>query len=293
MKSAVCWLSLLALSFLPAMAQVRVEVSLEQDQFLPGESIVATARVINRSGQTLHLGADDDWLRFTIETGEGVLVPQIDDVPVKGAFTLESSSRASKRVEISPHFALTQPGQYKITATVKIKDWNQESSSQPLVFNIMEGTHLWEQDFGVPRKDKASDSPPEIRRYILQQANYLKTRLRLYMRVTDPAGVKVFKAVPVGTMLSFSHPEPQVDQNSNLHLLYQSWAHAFTYCEYNPDGDLIKRESFDYTGDRPHLRRDGNGNVTVSGGVRRIDPGEFNASEKPGLSSTNQASANK
>ena len=283
MKKAVCWLSLVALSFLPAMAQVKVEVSLDQDQFLPGESIVATARISNRSGQTLRLGTEADWLSFSIETGEGVLIPSIDAVPVQSPFALESSSRGSKRVEISPHFNLTQVGRYKLTATVKVKEWGQELSSLPVVFNVMEGTRLWEQDFGVPVTGKESDSPPESRRYILQQANYLKKKLRLYLRVTDTAGLKVFKAVPVGTMLSFSHPEPQVDQNSNLHLLYQSWAHSFTYNVYTPSGDLIKSESYDYVGDRPHLKRDDNGNVTVTGGSRRLNPGDTAQSELPAI----------
>ncbi len=281
MKKAVCWLSLVALSFLPARAQVKVEVSLDQDQFLPGESIVATARISNRSGQTLRLGTEADWLSFTIETGEGVLIPSIDEVPVKGAFALESSSRGSKRVEISPHFNLTQAGHYKLIATVKLKEWGEELSSQPFNFNVMEGTRLWEQDFGLPVKDKGSESPPETRRYILQQANYLKNKLRRYLRVTDTTGAKVFKAVPIGTMLSFSHPEPQVDQNSNLHLLYQSWAHSFTYNVYNPDGELIKREYYDFGGDRPHFNRDRNGNVTVTGGSLRPNPGETAKTEQP------------
>jgi hypothetical protein len=281
MKKAICWLSFLALSIFPALGQVKVEVSLDQDQFLPGESIVATARISNRSGKTLRLGTEPDWLAFTIETGEGVLVPSIDEVPVKGAFALESSSRGSKRVEISPHFNLTQAGRYKLIATVKVKEWGEELSSQPFIFNVMEGTRLWEQDFGVPVKDKESDSPPEIRRYILQQANYLKNKLRLYLRVTDTAGLKVFKAIPVGTMLSFSHPEPQVDQNSNLHLLYQSWAHSFTYSVYNPEGDLLKREYYDYVGNRPRLNRDGDGRVTVTGGSRRPNPGETAQADQP------------
>jgi hypothetical protein len=268
MRKAGRWpLALILCIALPSFAQVKVEVSLPQDQYLPGETIVASVRVSNRSGQTLHLGSTDDWLNFTIESREGALVPRLDDVPVRGEFTLESSSRATKRVQLTPHFMLTQAGRYVLTASVKIREWGQEVASQPVVFNIIEGTPLWEQEFGLPAK--TSTRAPEVRKYMLQEANYLKNQLRLYLRVTDDSGYKTFVAEPIGTMLSFSHPEAQIDQMSFFHVLYQSWAHSFTYCMYNPDGDLLKRETYDYIGERPHLTRDREGHVEVAGGVRR------------------------
>ena len=55
-----------------ATAQVRVEVTLDQGQFLPGETLVAAVRITNRSGQTLRLGGQPDWLTFSVESHDGL-----------------------------------------------------------------------------------------------------------------------------------------------------------------------------------------------------------------------------
>ena len=56
----------LFLSLFPAMAQVSVEVILPQEQFLRDESLPAKVRVTNRSGQPIDLGAEPNWIVFTI-----------------------------------------------------------------------------------------------------------------------------------------------------------------------------------------------------------------------------------
>ncbi|HSU54595.1 MAG TPA: hypothetical protein VLT36_11100 [Candidatus Dormibacteraeota bacterium] len=266
MRKAGFALFLLGVSVCATLAQVSVDLQLEQDQFLPGEKLQVAVRITNRSGRTLHLGSDADWLTFSVEGKDGTVVHQLEDVPVKGEFDVENSQRATKRVDISQCFALTQAGRYTVLAKIKIKDWDQQVASLEKEFNIIEGSRLWAQDVGIPSTNNA---PPEVRKYILQQANYINNKLRLYLRITDEAGVKVIKAVPIGTVLSFSRPETQVDKLSNLHLLYQDWAHSFSYFVFNPDGELLTHAGYDFSGDRPRLRLDEDGNVEVSGGTRR------------------------
>src|SRR5438046_2726052 len=144
-------LGLLAASLVAARAQVTIEVLQEQDQFLPGESMPTAVRITNRSGQTLRLGAEEDWLTFSIEGRAGTVVSKMGDAPVAGEFALASSKRATKRVDLAPYFALTQPGRYSIVATVRIKDWDHDLASRPKDFDIIEGAKLWEQEVGVPR----------------------------------------------------------------------------------------------------------------------------------------------
>jgi len=271
------FLVLLLASAFGACAQVTVQLELEQDQFLPGEQIRVAVRIVNRSGQTLHLGTGEDWLRFSAESSAGQPVPKFADPPVAGEFELESSKRGTKRVDLEPCFAFNQLGRYGVTATVKIKDWSQQLVSPPAWFNIIEGTKFWEQEFGVPLPDGSSNAPPEVRKYILQQANYLKNQLRLYLRVTDAAGSRVVRTRPVGLMLGFSRPQPKVDKLSNLHLLYQNWAKSFSYTVYNPDGEIVTRQTYDYIGERPHLQTDDSGGISVLGGERRVTDNDIPA----------------
>jgi hypothetical protein len=280
MKQLCLALALAAAWLSPAGAQVTVEVTLPQEQFLPGEAIIAAVRVTNRSGQRLHLGAEKDWLSFSVESRSGFVVARVGDVPVTGEFDLDSARVATRRVDLAPYFTLSQPARYSVTATVKIPAWDREISSPPKGFDIIHGANLWEQEFGVPAAPGDTNATPEVRKYILQQANYLKGQLRLYLKLTDASEDKSFRVFPIGQMVSFSQPEGQVDQSSNLHVLYANGPHSYSYTVFNPDGDLVVRETFDYTISRPRLHMDQDGKISVSGGARRFTPKDL-PSTKP------------
>ena len=254
-----------------ASAQLSLELKLDQDQFLPGESIEVGVRITNFSGQTLHVGKDNDWLQFTIEGQENYIVPPTGEVPAQGEFEVESSSVATRRLDVAPFFALTRPGRYLMTATVKLKQWDKELVSKPKAFHIIAGTKLWEQDFGIPN---AAGQPPEVRKYALQQAIHLK-QMKLYARVTDLSESRVFRVFPIGPMISFSKPECQIDKSSNWHVLYQNGARSFNYSVINSDGLLLVRQTYEYTETRPVLRVDREGRIFIGGGARRLSPDDL------------------
>lgn len=271
MKKPGLLLCIFFVSLIQLSAQLSVEVVLDQEQFLPGETLLATVRITNRSGQTLHLGDDQTWLTFSVESPGGIVVNKLGDAPVTQKFNLESSQRANvKNIDLAPYFTLTRSGHYSVIATVQIKEWNgQAIHSAAKSFDIIEGVKLWEREFGLPRAPGVTNQPPEVRKYSLQQANYLRSQLRLYFRLTDSAG-KVSKVVPIGPMLSFGQPEPEVDRYSNLHVLYQNGPHTFSHTVFNPDGELIIRRFYDFTSTRPSLKKDKDGKLGVVGGERHL-----------------------
>jgi hypothetical protein len=270
MKKVGLWVGLLLASSVSLLAQVTVEVTQDQDQFLPGEALAVAVRITNLSGQPLQLGADEDWLTFSVESPDALVVVKKGDPPVAGEFTLESSQVAIKRANLAPFFAVSHPGRYAIVATVHIKNWSRELTSPPRHFNIIEGAKLWEQEVGMPTTVGVSNAVPEVRKYMLQQANYLKGRIRLYLRITDSYSRAVCVS-PIGPMVSFGRPEAQVDRLSNLHVLYQHGPFAFTYTEFDLDGTVLARQTHDYPGtSRPRLIMSDEGIVSVKGGVRRI-----------------------
>ena len=259
---------------LRAPAQVAVEVVLEQEQFLPSESMPVAVRIKNRSGQPLHLGAEANWLTFDVEGADGLIVLKNAEVPVVGEFELNSSQVATKRVDLAPYFGMTQPGRYHVTATVRVKAWGTEIASPVKNFDVITGARIWSQDFGMPPSAGATNRPPEVRKYTLQKANYLRAQLRLYVEVSDATESRVFKVVNIGKTVSFSTPEIQLDRLSNLHLVWQSGAAHFTYAVVSPEGALLRQEVYDYasSGPRPRLSMADDGTVTVYGGVRRVQP---------------------
>jgi hypothetical protein len=253
-----------------------VEVVPAQDQYLPDEQLALAVRITNLSGQTLHLGDDSGWLKFSVESKDGFIVSKTGDVPVQGAFDLESSKVGIKHVDLAPYYSLTRAGHYTVTATLHVNDWNQDFISAPVAFDIIDGAKLWQQDFGVP----VASGEPEVRKYTLQQANYLK-HLKLYVRVSDQDETRVFRVQPLGDMVSFSQPEPQVDKSSNLHVLWQTGARGFAYRVVNPNGQIIVRQTYDYTLTRPHLRLNEDGQIIVGGGIRRYMRDDLPPEEPP------------
>jgi hypothetical protein len=281
MKIASIILGLAALTLFDATAQVTVEVTMEQREFLPSEAIPAAVRVTNRSGQPLHLGEDANWLTFNVESADGFIVVKDGEVPVLGGFDLGSSQVATKHVELQPYFGVARPGRYRVTATVRIKDWSEAMVSPALEFYVITGAKIWAQDFGVPVATNATNRLPEVRRYTLEKANYLRTQLQMYVQVSDPSEARVFKVVSIGKTVAFGDPDSQLDRNSNLHVLFQSGAALFTYAVVNPDGDLLRHEIFDYVNTRPHLGMSDDGTVTVVGGVRRLTEQEMPMVKSP------------
>lgn len=245
-------------------AQVTVTVLLDQEQFLRDESLPVKVRIVNSSGQRLSLGRESDWLSFEIVDEHNRAVRRTGPLPPAGSFALDSGKVATLRTDLMPYFDLSDVGRYSVNAAVKILQLEQTFTSPPTPFTIVKGTPLWEREFGVP-----SAGVPEVRKYALQQATFLK-QLRLYVRLTNPEESKVFRVVPLGPLVSFSKPEAQLDKSCNLHVLFQSGARHFLFQIIAPDGELIIRQTYEYTDSRPTLRAGPQGTVQVAGGRRRV-----------------------
>jgi hypothetical protein len=290
------------LAAVAASAQVKIEVQFDGEQFIANEQLITRVRIVNDSGVTLHLGEEPDWLGFAIESLEGPYVRELRPLNVVGAFDLESSHTATKRVDLAPVFDLTKTGRYKVVATVKIPAFKTSFASPGKTFFIVTGSRMKEIQFGVPPNVAPAnpDGSPEVRKYILIQALSGKDT-KFYVRVTD-ARENNIHVVPIGTLVGFSKPEPQLDKWSNLHVLYQQGARAFTYSVINPDGLMIARETHEISDTRPTMVVNDEGHISVRGGVRRPsvdDLPPYDAAQLPDLDAappaapTNSAATNK
>lgn len=274
MKNIFAALTLIALVVLAvsrASAQVTVEVTMNQEQFLPGEALPVAVKITNQSGRQLHFGTTEDWLTFSVESADGFVVGKISEVPVAGEFDLESSQMGTKRADIGPSFIISKPGRYKVIATLKVKDLSAQLSSPAKAFEIVSGAKLWSQEFGLP----TTNGLPEMRKFALEQSSYLRAQMRLYVQVSDIAESHIFKTAALGSTVSFGRPEAQVDRQSILHVLWQTGAQSFNYCTVDADGKVIGREVYDDINTRPRLGVNDAGEVLVIGGVKRAKPADL------------------
>lgn len=260
-----------------APSGVSVEIALEQAQFLPSEDVTVAVRITNLSGREIELGNDNQWLSFYLQGEAGYVVPRTGDIDIAKTFTIPSAKVATRRVNITPVFNFTRPGRYRLTATVNLPQWKQQVSSKAANFMVLSGVHLAnvpDLEFGVPPKAGDANQAPEIRKYVLEKASYMR-ELKLYLRITDSTGNRTLRVFPIDRMVSFSTPEAQIDGNSNLHVLHQTGARAFNYSVINPDGEIVSRQTYQYTATRPTLRKNEEGKIFVSGGIRMISAHDY------------------
>ena len=148
----------------------------------------------------------------------------------------------------------------------------------------------------MPREARKDDhEAPEVRKYILQRAAYLK-RLTLYFRLTDESESTVFKVMPLGQITSFTEPITRLDTNNCLHLLYAESARTYGYRVITPNGDLLKRQQFFYLErEPPSLKLDDSGAVFVAGAVRHPSENDIPPDLRPTASAmtTNAPAASK
>jgi hypothetical protein len=223
-------------------------------------------RIANLSGQTLHLGEDDEWLSFLVEDQQNNRpVPRESDVPVKKPFELESSKVGTRYVNIAPYFLLQPQGRYKITAVVNIKEWGERLESPSKNIEIIKGSTLWTSTYGVPPKAGQQGVAPDMRKYLLQKVVTLK-QMQLYVSITDAESDLAYKVLMLGPMVSFSRPEAQLDKLSNLHVLCQSGSKWFFYAVVSPEGNLALRQTYYMGNSRPTMKPDGEGGIRISGG---------------------------
>lgn len=277
--------SVCVLFALSAGAQVQVGLVTEQKQFLPGEALRVGVRIVNFSGQTLKLGEGNDWIWFHVEPLEGVSAKRVRDLPVDEPFEIKNADEATRWFDLAPYYDLSRPGRYRLSALVKIKQWNEDRHSPPVPFEIVSGTRLWEQRVGVPPKPGQPPGPPAVRKYIIQKARLQDGELKLYLRVTDEHESAVFRVTAIDRLIQIAQPEWQIDRDSNLHVLHQSGMKSFNYSVFNPDGELLLRQRHDYndlTGSRPRLDDGGEGRIIVRGGVAKETPADFPPSKGTG-----------
>jgi hypothetical protein len=276
----------LAFGFLPpARCQVNgvtAAMSLAQDELLPDEDMQLKVRIENRSGQDLVLGQDNHWIVFTVTGENNKLIEQLADSAVSNKFTLSSGQMCACTFNLTPYFNFRAPGHYTVTAAFKVPQWNQEIACKPTSFAIVNGIRLGkipDMQVGVPLPPGASNSVPEGRRYFLEKAD-LGSGSKLYFQLTDATGGRTLKVFPIGRMLDFSDPEVQLDKFNNLHVLHQTYARTFNYCVINPLGQILDRQTYEYTTTRPKLSFS-KGEVSVAGGARQLSTNDIPPSMPP------------
>jgi len=265
---------------------VNLELKLSQDRFLPRETMEIEVLIRNQSGQPITFRPEDEWLDVTVSTvvnvqGEGSLVPRLKPVNIDQSFTINNNLSAKALVDIAPCFDLHRPGRYKVFVSVKYSEARPPLVSQAMIFEVVPGSTIWEQQFGWRGTDAGAQQ--EVRKYSLQQITTTQQRLQFYVGVSD-AEDNVLRLTSLGRANAADRPQTRLDRLSHLHVLHQTGPRLFTHTVINPHGEVRIRatyEATDPTRARPGLKTDDDGLVSVSSAVRVPRPDDLLPAKLP------------
>ncbi|PAW81829.1 MAG: hypothetical protein B9S33_16050 [Pedosphaera sp. Tous-C6FEB] len=242
--------------------------------------------VRNQTGQPLTFRPEDEWLDVTVSTvlnvpGEGSLVTRLRPVTIPDSFTVNTTLSAKATVDIAPCFDLSRTGRYKVVASIKYSGTRPPLVSQPVIFEVVPGSVIWEQQFGWRGSDAGAQE--EVRKYSLQQLTSTQHRLQFYVTVTD-GDENILRQISLGRANAADRPQSRLDRLSNLHVLHQTGPRWFTHTVVNPKGDVRIRatyEATDPTRARPGLKTDDDGLISVSSAVRVARPDDLVPAKLP------------
>ena len=258
------------------VAQVDVTLSFKRRLFVLYEPIVAVVSIDNLSGRPLVLDNADQqrWFGFTIETGDGRPVPPNNPDYELAPVAIAPGEKLTRAVNITPLFPLQEFGPYRIKATVYAAPFGRFFSSRPETVEITEGRAIWQEVVGVP----GEAGPPELRTVTLL-SHKLSRSTRLYARIEDKEGGKIYAMHQLGPYLTFGRPDVMLDLRNEVHVLQNSSPKQFLYTHLGLDGEILGQQAYLEFRGTPALVKDERGEVKVVGG-RPYTPGEEEAASE-------------
>lgn len=253
-----------------ASAQVRVDISFKRKLFVMYEPLIAVVTVHNISGRPLLLDntGEHRWLTFNIETADGRIIPPNDPNYAFPPAAIEPGEKLPAAFNLTPLFPMQEFGLYRVRASVWVEEFGRHFSSPPLAVEITEGRPIWQEVVGVP----GGEGRPELRTVTLL-SHKLSRSTRLYARIEDREGGRIFATHQLGPYLTFGRPDVLLDASNEIHILQNSAPKQFLYTHLSLDGKVVDRQFFLEAGSRPALTKRSDGAVMVSGG-RPYMPGE-------------------
>jgi hypothetical protein len=258
-------LSLVALLAIASLAQAQLATSLRlsKAQYLSGEPIIAVVTITNHAGHDIVFQGDGQrpWLDFIIITNQGN--PASPSRPgVFGAMKIIAGETLSRQVNLSATFQLADPGNYSVTATIRMPGQNGETTTtNRILFSVSPGRPYWTQKVGVSGR---SGTTREFR--ILNFSGDQKSQL--YAQVLDGRTGLPLRTFSLGEALLLRKPSVTVDNKQRMHVLFLVTPTHWVHCQIDTDGNLVNRTIHQRgaQGD-PVLTTAPNGTVGVSNSV--------------------------
>jgi hypothetical protein len=260
-------------------AQLQVSIELDRDSYVNMEPTIATVTVLNQAGKDIVLGGPSggSWLQMDMRelapghpegrmiSGRGGQEPRPSTVVLKdGAIT-------QRKIDLQAYYDMA-PGQYAVNCAVYFSDLDRWIGPKDVTTLLIASPRkpLFSQTVGMStasggssyRKYKIFGSPCTFK-----ENGKPKPRNLLYFQLADEVTDETIMVYPLGELLRVYEPQPAVDVENNLHVVYQTTPKLFSHAVLTPTGVLKSFEQHETVGSsRPTLMRSPSGQMAVKGG---------------------------
>lgn len=249
-----------------AAAQFATSLVIERTTFLVQEPIQASVTIMNRSGSDVVMSGRTQrgsWLSFDVTDPAGrPLAPVIADP--EAPFVFKAGDTIARKIFITDSFALSEPGNYGIKATVFHPPSGQYYASNGERIVVLDQKPFKTFPYGVPDGFRDAGRTREYQLIIFRESD----RTTLYSRVVDDRTRSSVITAQLGPISLALEPQITMDRQNRLHAFFLAVPKVFAYVIVNPDGKVAKREyRREADGNRPVLMDTGTGEIAVAGGT--------------------------
>ena len=142
----------------------------------------------------------------------------------------------AREVDLAQHFQLTEPGNFSVSALIRMPgDNTQGTSTNRMFFNQSPGRLYWSQKVGIPGK---SNQTREFR--ILNFAGDSKSQI--YAQIVDGRTGQFVRTFLLGDVLMLRKPLATVDRQQRMHVMFLTTPTMWVHCVIDTDGRLEDRQ---------------------------------------------------
>ncbi len=121
---------------------------------------------------------------------------------------MESGKTVSRKINLTPIYAVHDLGTYRVRANVYFADLNKFFYSEQKVFEVTNARPIWQRTVGLP---EGTSGGGNVRTYSLLM-NRFPDHTSLYVRVEDKDSNVVYATYPLGRIITFAEPQEEIDR---------------------------------------------------------------------------------
>lgn len=218
------WIFLMAVFFSAAARaqEICVQMILQNREYIVGEPVAVTFDFLNATRERISCGKADSPDRLFVEvtkgTGQFDFVKPFNAAPIGGAFAIQGGVGKRIDAELDKWFPLLKEGKYLVRAVLLHKGTRYESAKKS--FDVVGGIRI--QDGYQMFVNRANLK--RTFRLVYWSRNHME---RLFLRISDEPGNRVWDTIDLGTLLRTSPVKLDISPEGEVTVVQRASQDAF------------------------------------------------------------------